>query len=131
MIKIVLAIIMLSGMLWSLDWAKDFDTAIATAEKEHKNVMVMVEGKTCRWCKKMKSSTFSDETIEKSLEKFVVVNVMREDVKAMSKLPPIDGVPTIFFMQANKAVIWEVLGYENVLDFNATLNDVVKKAKSL
>ena len=127
MIKIVLAIIMLSGMLWSLDWAKDFDTAIATAEKEHKNVMLMVEGEHCRWCKKMKSSTLSEESIEKRLVNYVIVKVLRKNANVMSKLPSVGGVPTIFFMKVDKTILQETLGYETVSDFNATINGIEKK----
>ena len=129
MIKIALTLLMLSSVLLALDWVKDLDTALATAQKEHKNIMVMVEGEHCRWCKKMKGRTLSDENVEKRLEKFVVVKVMRENGTAMAKLPPVDGVPTIFFMKPSKAVIQEVLGYEDVSDFNATLNDVDKRLK--
>jgi len=128
MMRIVLALFMLSGTLLALEWAKDLETALATAQKEHKNIMVMVEGEHCRWCKKMKGRTLSDESIEKRLEKFVVVKVMREDGNAMAKLPPVDGVPTIFFLQENKAVIEDVVGYFNVEDFTSYINDVEKKS---
>jgi len=128
MMRIVLALFMLSGTLLALEWAKDLDTAIATAQKEHKNIMVMVEGEHCRWCKKMKGRTLSDEGVEKRLEKFVVVKVMREDGNAMAKLPPVDGVPTIFFLKENKAVIENVIGYFNVEDFTSYINDVEKKS---
>jgi len=127
MIKIMTVVLLFSASLLALDWAKDLDNALTIAKKEHKNIMVMVEGKYCSWCKKMKNRTFTDESIEKRLKKFIVVKVMREDSSAMAKLPSVDGVPTIFFMRASKAVIWEVLGYQNVTDFNTTLNDVAKK----
>ena len=129
MIKIALTLLMLSSVLLALDWVKDLDIALATAQKEHKNIMVMVEGEHCRWCKKMKGRTLSDENVEKRLEKFVVVKVMREDGNAMAKLPPVDGVPTIFFMKENKAVIEDVVGYFNVEDFISYINDVEKKVK--
>ena len=126
MIKIAISIWLLSTALFALEWAKNMDTALGSAQKEHKNVMVMVEGEHCRWCKKMKGRTLSDENVEKRLEKYVLVKVMRDDGHAMAKLPPVEGVPTIFFMKSNKSVIQEVLGYEDVDDFNATLNDVEK-----
>ena len=129
MIKIAISIWVLSTALFALEWAKDIDTAILTAQKAHKNVMVMVEGEHCRWCKKMKGRTLSDESIEKRLEKYVVVKVMRADGNAMAKLPPVNGVPTIFFMKSNKAVIQEVLGYLDVEDFISTINDIEKKAQ--
>jgi len=128
MMRIVLALFMLSGTLLALEWAKDLESALTTAQKEHKNIMVMVEGEHCRWCKKMKGRTLSDESIEKRLEKFVVVKVMREDGNAMAKLPPVDGVPTIFFLKENKAVIEDVVGYFNVEDFTSYIDDVEKKS---
>jgi len=127
--KIVLSILLLTGSIFALDWVKDIDTALELAKKEHKTIMVMVEGEHCRWCKKMKGRTLSDESVEKRLEKFVVVKVMRENGNAMAKLPPVQGVPTIFFMKADKAIVEEIIGYFNVEDFTSYINDVEKKVK--
>ena len=127
--KIVLGLILLSSMLFSVEWVKDVDTAFALAKKEHKNMMVLVEGENCRWCKKLKHRTLSDEAVEKRLEKLVIVKVMREDPSAMSVLPPVKGIPTIFFMNESKTVIEEILGYVNVEDFISYINDVEKKKK--
>lgn len=127
--KIILGLLLLSSTLFSLEWVKDIDTALSVAKKEHKNIMVFVEGENCRWCKKMKHRTLSDETVEKRLEKYVVVKVMREDGNVMSVLPPVQGVPTIFFMNENKAVIEEIIGYFNVEDFLSYIGDVEKKVK--
>jgi len=127
--KIILSIVLLSGALLALDWVKDIDTAVEIAKKEHKNIMVMVEGEHCRWCKKMKGRTLTDDTVEKRLEKFVVVKVMREDGNAMAKLPPVEGVPTIFFMKEDKAIIEDIIGYYNVEDFTSYIDDIEKKVK--
>jgi len=127
--KIILGLLLLSSTLFSLEWVKDIDTALTVAKKEHKSIMVLVEGENCRWCKKMKHRTLSDESVEKRLAKFVVVKVMREDGNAMSVLPPIQGVPTIFFMKENKEVLEEIIGFFNVEDFLSYIDDVEKKAK--
>ncbi|WP_309497723.1 thioredoxin family protein [Sulfurovum sp.] len=127
--KIILGILLLSSTVFSLEWVKDIDTAFTLAKKEHKNVMVFVEGENCRWCKKMKGRTLSDESVEKRLEKFVVVKVMREDPKSMAVLPDIKGVPTTFFMNENKKVLESAIGYWNVEDFIAYINDVEKMSK--
>ena len=129
MSKIILGLLLLSSTLFSLEWVKDIDTALTVAKKEHKNIMVFVEGENCRWCKKMKHRTLSDESVEKRLGKYVVVKVMREDGNAMSVLPPVQGVPTIFFMKEDKAVIEEIIGYFNVQDFLSYIGDVEKKVK--
>ena len=129
MYKLVVGFVLLSSTLFSLEWAKDINAAFAMAQKEQKNVMVYVEGENCRWCKKMKGRTLSDEDVEKRLEKFVVVKVMREDLKAMAHLPSVRGVPTTFFMDKNKKVLETILGYANSEDFIAYINDVEKVAK--
>jgi len=127
--KIILGLLFLSSTLFSLDWVKDINTALTVAKKEHKIVMVLVEGEHCKWCKKMKHRTLSDDTVEKRLEKFIIVKVMRENGLEMSVLPPVKGVPTIFFMKDNKAIIEEIIGYFDVTDFISYLNDVEKKTK--
>ena len=127
--KIILGFLLLSSTVFSLEWVKDISTAFSMAKKEHKNVMVFVEGEHCRWCKKMKGRTLSDESVEKRLEKFVVVKVMREDPVAMAILPQIKGVPTTFFMNENKKVLESAIGYWNVEDFIAYINDVEKMSK--
>ena len=125
--KIVLGLLLLSSTLFSIEWVRDLDTAFALAKKEHKNIMVLVEGENCRWCKKFKHRTLADEDVEKRLEKFIVVKVMREDPSATAVLPPIEGVPTVFFMNENKTVTETILGYHNVRKFSAALDSVEKK----
>ena len=125
--KVILAFLLLSSTLFSLEWMKDVNSAFALAKKEKRNVMVLVEGENCRWCKKMKYRTLQDEAVEKRLEKFVLLKVMREDASAMSLLPSVKGVPTILFMRANKAVAEVVLGFFDADDFISYINDVEKK----
>lgn len=127
--KIILGMLLLSSMLFSLEWVKDIDTALIVAKKEHKNVMVLVEGENCRWCTKMKTRTLADDAVEKRLAKFVVVKVMQEHASPMRKLPFVRGVPTIFFMKADKSVIEEIIGYFSVEDFLSYIDDVEKKVK--
>ena len=129
MMKMILSILLLTGTLVALDWVKDLDTAMSQAKKEHKVIMVMVEGENCRWCTKMKGRTLSDDTVEKRLEEFVTVKVMRENSNVMAKLPPVKGVPTIFFMKENGAVLEEIIGYFNTEDFISYINDIEKKIK--
>ena len=127
--KILWSIFLLTGTLFSAElvWQKDITAAFEKAKKENKVVMVMVEGKHCRWCKKMKHRTLSDDSVSKRLESYIVVKVMREDADAVKDLPQISGVPTIFFMKANKKVLKSVVGYYDVYDFTSYINDVEKK----
>jgi len=112
-----------------LTWEKDLSTAFKLAKKEHKIVMVMVESKHCRWCKKMKHRTLSDDVVSKRLEKYVLVKVLQEDTDTSKYLPPIKGAPTIFFLTEDKKEIMTALGYYDVSDFTSYLNDMDKRVK--
>ena len=130
--KRVLTILLLLSACLSADivWQKDIPTALQLAQKEHKLVMVFVEGETCRWCKKMKHRTLSDESVDKRLQAYISVKVFRENKEDMKDLPEIQGVPTIFFMTAEKKILESVIGYYTVEDFISYINDVEKKVKS-
>ena len=108
-------------------WQKNISSAFEVAKKENRTVMLFVESQYCRWCKKMKHRTLSNSSVEKRLEPYVLVEVMREDADEMKSLPSIHGVPTIFFMTANKKVLETVIGYFNVEDFLSYIDDVEKK----
>jgi thioredoxin-related protein len=130
-------IFLLVGILFStilfadeIVWQKDISAAFEKAKKEHKLVMVFVEGESCRWCKKMKHRTLSDESVDKRLQDYVAVKVFRENKENITDLPEIQGVPSIFFMTAQKKILESVIGYYNVEDFISYLNDVEKKVKS-
>jgi len=129
--KIILAFIVLSVSVFALDWSKDLNTAFSKARKSHKTVMVFVEGEYCRWCKKLKLRTLSNDKVEKRLAKYVVVKVMREDEKAMKTLPEIEGVPTVFFMTEKKQVLETAVGYWDAMDFISYIDDVEQKVKRL
>jgi len=129
MIRVLMAFAVFMTTLFSADivWQKDLTTAFELAKKEKKVVMLFVEGKYCRWCKKMKHRTLADENVSKKLEAYVAVKVMQEDEDAVKDLPMINGVPTIFFMTSGKKVIETVVGYFNVEDFLSYIDDVEKK----
>jgi len=127
--KILWGIFLLVGTLFSAElvWQKDITSAFEKAQKENKIVMVLVEGEHCRWCKKMKHRTLSDDNVSKRLESYVIVKVMQEDAEAVKDLPAINGVPTIFFVKANKEVLKSVVGYYDVFDFISYLNGIEQK----
>ena len=132
--KLLLGMFLLAGTLFSTTlfaddtvWLKDINTAFEMAKKEQRTVMVLVEGENCRWCKKMKHRTLGDENVQKKLKSYITVKVMREDENAIKDLPIIHGVPSIFFMTAEKEVIVSVVGYFNVEDFLSYISDVEKK----
>jgi len=129
--KLFIAFLILLFTQLSADvvWQKDFSQALELAKKEQKVLMLFVESKSCRWCKKMKSRTLSNEMVIKRLKPYVSVKVMRDNKDVLRDLPAINGVPTIFFMTVDKRVLEKVVGYFNVEDFLSYIDDVEKKVE--
>ncbi|KYJ85559.1 hypothetical protein AS592_04115 [Sulfurovum riftiae] len=127
--KVVMAyaLLMATVLFAEIAWQPDLESAFDKAQKEQKVVMVMVEGEHCRWCKKMKYRTLGDESVEKRLVPYVTVKVMEENKKAVEALPKIDGVPTIFFMTADKELLESLVGYYKVDDFISFIDSVEQK----
>ena len=123
-------LILLSTQLYAeVVWQKNFSQSLELAKKEQRVLMLFVESKSCRWCKKMKNRTLSDERVIKRLKPYVSLKVMRDDIDVMRELPSIHGVPTIFFMTANKKILETVVGYFNIEDFLSYIDDVEGKLK--
>jgi len=131
--KTIILFVSLIGLLLADDliWQKNLQSALATAQKEHRVVMVMVEGEHCRWCKKMRYRTLSDEAVVDALKPYVTVRVDETDRNAMGELPRVEGVPTIFFISPDKKVIETVTGYYNVDDFLSFVKEVKRKTWQL
>ncbi len=111
-----------------LQWEKDLETAFAKAKAGNRTVMVMVESTHCRWCKKMKEYTLSDDTISRRLSAFILVKIDRESVTDEA-IPTAQYVPTIYFMTPQKKIIERVVGYFEVEDFNSWIDDVLHAGK--
>lgn len=127
--KILWGLFLLAGTLFSseLVWQKDITTAFEKAQKENKVVMVLVEGEHCKWCTKMKDRTLYADSVSQRLEPYILVKIMRENAEDVKDLPIIKGVPTIFFLKANKKVLESVVGYYNIVEFAGFIDSVEKK----
>jgi len=128
--KLIIVLLIFSAWLSAdIDWQKDIPSALSLAKQENKMLMVFVEGENCRWCKKMKYRTLGDEKVEQRLQAFIVVKVMQENREAVKHLPAIDGVPTIFFINSDKKLLQDVVGYFDVDDFISYIDSVEKKVR--
>lgn len=127
---ILLSIVWSVSTLFSAEllWQKEINSAFSLAKKEQRVVMLMVESSHCVWCKKMKQRTLANVEVAKRLKPYVMLKIMRKDVKAVRGLPPkIYGVPSIFFMTPNHKIVESIVGYFGVDDFLSYMDDVEKK----
>ena len=109
---------------YGIPWEKDIPTAFRRAKNEHKNVMIMAVSKGCKWCKKMKKNTLSNEKVAKVLENYILVQADRETPSEREQLPPFKHVPIIFFMTPQKEVIDNLRGYFEPEDFLEYITEI-------
>jgi len=105
-----------------LDWEHDYDKALAQAKKEHKLVYLFIGADRCRYCKKFKEMTLSqEEVIAKTKEHFVLLYMSRDRHRIPEGFEKY-GVPRHYFLTAEGKVIrteqgiWDKEGWFTILD---------------
>lgn len=128
---IISALLLWSGILYAgeLHWEESLQSAFDKASTTNRPLMVMVESRGCRWCKKMKYRTLKDDTVSVRLKKFILVKIDRDEVTS-EFVPYAKYVPTIYFMTPKQKILERVTGYFNVLDFNSWIDDAEMKLKT-
>ncbi len=109
-----------------LGWESSLSEAFAKSASQNRPLLVFIEQKHCRWCKKMRSQTLADSGISKRLEKFVLVEVDKNG-EEMKSLPATRFAPTIYLYSPKKELLIRVGGYFVVEDFDSYLDDFYKK----
>ncbi len=119
----------------------DFNTGFELAKKEGKIAVIDCYTDWCGWCKVMDQKTFSnDSIIQRFNENFVAIKFNpekpgtyflgsgdslsgRQLLMALSNNKP-SGYPTFFFFVPKSNKIFQVPGYQDVIQFNETLDNV-------
>jgi len=116
-----------------IDLKVDYDEVVEFSKIQNRPAMVLITSKRCKWCKKFKKRTLSDDKIINRLnENFVVVEVTRKKDDYPYKKLRARAVPTIYFIDGNgKPFMRPVIGYWNIENFNSYLNDAERRFKKL
>jgi thioredoxin-related protein len=134
LVKIILTllfpVLIFGGDYEDIDWEVDYSDAIKVAKYQNKPVMVLITTKRCKWCKKLKNRTLSNDTIIGKLNSnFVAVEVTRRKDDYPYKKLRARAVPTIYFLDANgKPLMKPVIGYWNIKNFNSYIKFATRKA---
>jgi len=112
-----------------LDYQESYQTALAKAKKENKNLMLVVVQDPCPYCGKLVDNTLSDPEVKKALEGYVGVIIDKKG--KMPKQFHTSMVPMTFFIDTKtEKAAWESLGYAKkarFLDDVKTANEELKK----
>jgi len=93
-----------------IHWAKDFQSGIKTATKENKPVLFVFSRHTCKYCKILEQTTFSDARVIKALNKdFISIISYSDENDYLPRELWRPGTPTIWFLMPNAQPMYQPL----------------------
>jgi len=125
---IIIMSLMLSALYGeTVQWNSSFEAAKVQAQKEDKIIYAVITSETCRWCRKLESTTLEDKTVVKNLnKKYAAVALTR----GKDQYPPClkaPMVPMTYFLAPDGRVIYSVPGYWQTEDYLSMMGDVERK----
>lgn len=127
--KYLILALLLSSSLFSstLGWSDDYASSLKVAQKEKKDLYLLITSSTCRWCKKFENTTLQDKEVLRLLgEKYILVHIDR-DIDEFPSWMNTKSVPRHYFVSPKGEEIFTFVGYWDELDFRSFLKDVDKK----
>lgn len=99
---IVVAFVVTTLSANEVHWAKDFQSGVATAQKEHKPILFIFSSTQCKYCVLLEENALSDAKVINSLNKdyvAIISYVDKGDYVPRELWRP--GTPTIWFLDPN------------------------------
>jgi len=122
--KLLLIIAFLLGtslMADKIHWAKDYQTGLTQATKQHKPVLLIVSSTKCKYCLLLDKTTLQDAKVVKALnDNFIPIRawVDKGDYVPMAIRQNTPGLPGIWFLYANGDPMYQpLLGYIKTKNF--------------
>jgi thioredoxin-like negative regulator of GroEL len=102
-----------------LVWARDFDSALKTAEKENKPILMDVTTDWCGWSKKMDRETFAKLSVQEQLQDCVLVRLnpeTSEQNRAIAQRYSAESYPTMVILNHRGESLAQKSGYQDEQD---------------
>ncbi|HUO10198.1 MAG TPA: thioredoxin family protein [Phycisphaerae bacterium] len=123
-----------------VQWMTDMKQAIATANKEHKVILMDFTGSDwCGWCKKLDKDVYSTPEFKKlAKEKLVLLQLdypnakpqsdeLKKQNKELKDKFKVTGYPTNVFLSPSEKELGRIDGYEPKDDWFKSANDILAK----
>ena len=121
--KIVLGLVFITATLFGaeVNWAKDYKSGIAKAQKEHKPVLFIISRDTCKYCILLDDTTLKDARVAKALNRdFIAIRswINEGDYVPREIAQNTPGLPGIWFLNSDGTPMFQpLLGYVKKDDF--------------
>lgn len=116
----------------SVNYEREYKTALAKAQKEQKMLMLLVVADYCPWCKKFERKTLEDESVKEFVSKNftpLVIDKIRERGSYPNEYD-VPLIPAVFFIDSNtQKSIYEVVAYKTKDEFMLDMQNALKKTE--
>ena len=123
-----LLMLIVSSLYANPEWTDSIEEAMIRAQKENKQIMVMLSKDACDACWYMENIVFDDDKVKTLLyTKFIPVylDVHQDKIPVNFKYV---GTPTFYFLDAKgKKLGFRISGVKNIKDFTKIMNKVLNQ----
>ncbi len=116
----------------SASYYRDYNLALANAQKQHKILMLVLVADFCPWCKKFERKSLEDSSIDKLVkENFIpiIVDSYRDKQKYPKKYFT-KKLPTVYFIDSNtKKVLNKSELYVKKSHFRTAIEETISRYK--
>ena len=103
--------IMATNKMYVFDIYSDYNEAYALAKAENKSVFILFTTESCRWCVKLKETTFKDPELGRRLQEEFVVLFLDRDRSNYPDTYKVRGVPAVYLTNKNEELFTSMVGY--------------------
>ena len=117
-----------------INWSENLDLAFDAAAISNKIIMIEFMAEWCPPCKKMEKETFSNERVIRKLNEFIPIkidvdrqqDIAKEYNRNAKKYGGI-GIPNILFIDKEKNIVHQIVGFYNANQLIKILDLVLKE----
>ena len=89
----------------------NYEKAFLVAKKKNKPLFILFTTKHCRWCRKLKETTFKDKQIIKRLNNEFIVLLLDKDHSSYPDKYNVTAVPMVYISNKNEEIFTSIVGY--------------------
>src|SRR5208283_3448177 len=120
--KMTFALAIALVLFASAVFSQDYDSALKTAKKENKPLLLYFFSKSCYYCTLMDNKTLADKGIAATLKKdFVFLRVDVDKSEDLGRLYRISGTPSSWFLAPSGKRVGQLPGYIEPEDYKLVL----------
>jgi len=117
-----------------INWHTSITRALEDAEKQKKYIMIDVYTDWCTWCKELDKQTYTHPSVIQLSKNLINVKInpeKDEEAKAFLSSYPVDGYPTILFIDWKRKLIGKIGGFLAGKEFAVQADKILSSPAAL